>query len=160
MTIFPSSSYEFKLIDDQSETLERLKRRTEISESLISKSTDKSFIGKVNNNSFKIISADIGKGSFCTLEGIIKEEHGEVFVKINKPFKVLFSILMQLPFIALFIQLFSNPKVFNPITILVCLGQVLVIRFFFIGLFYKLLSKKSINKLADVLDTEWIKKRD
>jgi len=160
MTIFPSSSYEFKLINDQSETLERLKRRTEVSESFISKLTDKSFIGKVTNNSFKVISADIGKGSFCTLEGIIKEERGEVFVEINKSFKILFSILMLLPFIAFFIQLFSNQKQFNPIMILVCLGQVLVIRFFFIGFFYKLLSKKSINKLADVIDTEWIKKRD
>lgn len=160
MTIFPSSSYEFKLINAQSETLERLKRRTEVSESLISKLTNKSFIGKVNNTSFKVISADIGKGSFCTLEGIIKEERGEVFVEINKPFKVLFSILMLLPFIAFFIQLFSNQKEFNPIMILVCLGQVLVIRFFFIGFFYKLLSKKSINKLADVIDTEWVIKRD
>lgn len=160
MIIFPSSNYEFKLINDQSETLERLKRRTELSESLISKLTDKSFIGKVTNNSFKVISADIGKGAFCTLEGIIKEERGQVFVEINKPFKILFSILMFSPFIALFIQLFSNPNEFNLIIILVCLGQVLVIRFFFIGLFYKFLSKKSINKLTDVIDTEWIKKRD
>jgi len=160
MSIFPSTIYEFKLINGQTETLERLNRRTEESESLISKVTEKSFIGKVKNNNFRIISSNIGKGAFCTLTGFIKEEKGEVLVEINKPFKILLTILMLFPFVAFFIQLFSKTAEFNPIFIIVCIGQVLIIRFFFIGIFFKIQSKQSISKLSDVLDTEWINKKE
>ncbi|WP_312762314.1 hypothetical protein [Epilithonimonas sp.] len=159
MNIFPSTIYEFKLINGQTETLERLNRRTEESESLMSKVTEKSFIGKVKNNNFRIISSNIGKGAFCTLTGFIKEEKGEVLVEINKPFKILLTILMLFPFIAFFIQSFSKSTEFNPIFILICIGQILIIRFFFIGLFFKILSKQSLNRLSDVLDTEWVKKK-
>ncbi|WP_313100766.1 hypothetical protein [Epilithonimonas sp.] len=126
----------------------------------MSKVTEKSFIGKVKNNNFRIISSNIGKGAFCILTGFIKEEKGEVLVEINKPFKILLIILMISPFISFFIQLFSKITEFNPIFILVCIGQVLIIRFFFIGIFFKIQSKKSINKLSDVLDTEWINKKE
>lgn len=64
MSIFPSIIYEFKLINGQTETLERLNRRTEESESLISKVTEKSFIGKVKNNNFRIISSNTEKVLF------------------------------------------------------------------------------------------------
>ena len=159
MKIFPSSFYEFKLINDQSETIERLKRRTENSENLVSKFTDKSFVGKINGNNFKIISSNIGKGAFCTLNGNINQKNGEVFIEINKPFKILLSIFMFFPIIALMIQIITRPTEFNPIFIIVCLGQILIIRFFFIGIFYRILSKQSINKLSDILDTEWIRKK-
>ncbi len=45
MTIFPSKELEFRLIDDQIKTLDRLSRRTENSESLTSAHTEKSFRG-------------------------------------------------------------------------------------------------------------------
>jgi len=159
MKIFPSSVYDFKLINNEKETIERLKRRTENSENLISKITEKSFIGNIKENQFKIISSNIGKGAFCTLNGKINKENGEVIVEINKPFKILLSIFMFLPIIAIIIQLITKPSDFNPIFILVCIGQILIIRFFFIEIFYKILSKQSINKLSDVLDTEWIRKK-
>lgn len=159
MKIFPSDVYEFKLINDQNETIERLKRRTENSENLVSKFTDKSFVGKINGNQFKIISSSIGRGAFCTLDGKINQKDGEIFIEINKPFKILLSILMLFPIIALIIQLLTKPAEFNPIFLIVCLGQILIFRFFFIRIFYGILSKQSINKLSDVLDTEWIRKK-
>lgn len=58
MKIYPSSSYNFKLIDGENESLGRLMRRTEISESLVSKMTEKSFIGTVSESGFKIINSD------------------------------------------------------------------------------------------------------
>ena len=159
MEIFPSQVYEFGLINAQNETLERLKRRTEESDSLTSKLTEKSFLGKVSGNRFRIISSAIGKGTFCTMTGFISYEKGEVKLEINKPFKILLTILMILPFIAFITQVFSASEEFNPVFILVFLGQVLIIRFLFIGLFFKILSKQSLNRLSDVLDTEWVKKK-
>lgn len=159
MNIFPSETYEFKLIDEQSETLQRLKRRTEDSDNLISKITDKTFIGKIDNNKFRIISSNIGKGAFITMIGFISYEKGEVKLEVNKPFRILIYILMIFPFIALLIQLFDTSQEFNPIFILVCIVQVLVIRFLFVSIYFRAMSKSSLNRLADVLDTEWIKKK-
>lgn len=159
MKIFPSSIYEFTLIDDQNETIERLNRRTENSDNLISKITNKSFIGKIDKNKFKIISSDIGKGAFCTLNGQINNKIGEVVVEINKPFKILLSILMLFPIVGFIIQLILKVEEFNPIFIIVILAQILILRFVFIEIAYKFLSKQSINKLSDVLDTEYIRKK-
>lgn len=159
MEIFPSQVYEFGLINAQNETLERLKRRTEESDSLTSKLTEKSFLGKVSGNRFRIISSAIGKGTFCTMTGFISYEKGEVKLELNKPLKILLTILMIFPFIAFITQVFSASEEFNPVFILVFLGQVLIIRFLFIGLFFKILSKQSLNRLSDVLDTEWVKKK-
>ncbi|RLZ06382.1 hypothetical protein [Faecalibacter macacae] len=159
MKIFPSSIYEFSLIDDQNETIERLNRRTENSDNLISKITNKSFIGKIDKNKFKIISSDIGKGAFCTLNGQINNKIGEVVVEINKPFKILLSILMLFPIVGFIIQLILKVEEFNPIFIIVILAQILILRFVFIEIAYKFLSKQSINKLSDVLDTEYIRKK-
>ena len=41
------------------------------------------------------------------------------------------------------------------ILILVGIGQILMIRFFFIGMFFSRMSKQSLNKLRDVLDIEF-----
>lgn len=159
INIFPFSVYEFKLINGQNETFERLERRTLKSDKFSSKYTDKSFIGKIQNNSFKLISSNIGKGAFCTLTGFIKDEHGEILVEINKPFRTLIVAMELFPFLALAIQLFSKPNQFSPIMVVVCILQVLIIRFLFVEIFFKIISKQSIKQLSDVLDTEWIRKK-
>ena len=64
MNIFPKSDYTFKIIGEETETLERLKRRTELSESLKSNITDKSFRGIINDNTFRIIYQKLEKDHF------------------------------------------------------------------------------------------------
>jgi len=59
MNIFPTKELEFKLIDDQAETLNRFNRRTEKSKNLTSQYTDKSFRGMIDGNEFKIIEVAI-----------------------------------------------------------------------------------------------------
>ena len=76
MKIFPTKELNFKLIDDQAKTLNRLSRRTEKSENMTSQYTGKSFRGIINGNEFKIISSTIGKGAFCVMTGKIESESG------------------------------------------------------------------------------------
>ena len=103
----------------------------------------------------------MGKGAFVTLDGMINDDStGEVVLEINTVFKIFCFLFMLFPFIALIIQLITKFDEFKPIFILVCIGQFLMIRYCFIGLFFKMTSKQSINSLSDVLDTEWIKKVD
>ncbi|CAM3509778.1 hypothetical protein [Flavobacterium chungbukense] len=158
MKIFPTSNYSFKLIGETTESLERLKRRTLISESLSSKITDKSFLGIIGNNNFTLISSEIGKGAFCVLNGEIINKNGTVKIEINKPFQVLLSVILCLPIAGLIFQLFSQEAHLFLLFIAVALGQILIIRFVFIEIAFKRLSKNSLNRLNDILDIEAIKK--
>jgi hypothetical protein len=156
MNLFPTKEYKFKLIDDQAETLNRLMRRTERSENLISQNTDKSFRGIINENQFKIISSAIGKGAFSVMTGEIDGDIGYVKVDIHKVFKILLSIILCLPFIGMIAAGITRTEDFSLVLILVAVGQILMIRYVFIGLAFKFLSKESLNRLRDVLDFEWI----
>jgi hypothetical protein len=83
MNIFPIKKKDFKLIGNQPETISRLERRTKNSQRLTSQYTDKSFIGNVDGNKFKIISSSIGKGAFCVMKGEINSKNGHVKVEIH-----------------------------------------------------------------------------
>jgi hypothetical protein len=154
MEIFPTKELRFKLLDSKSETIDRLKRRTEFSKKMISTFTEKSFRGILNDDEFKIISSEIGKGALCVMTGKIDNENGYVNVEINKAFRILFSIICVMPIVALTIETFKKP---NDILlfILIGIGQILIIRYFFIGLFFSRMSKRSLNRLRDVLDIEF-----
>ncbi len=157
MKIFPTKNLNFKLIDNQSDTLNRLNRRTEKSENLTSQYTDKSFRGIINGNEFKLISSAIGKGAFCVMTGAIESKKGIVKIEIHKVFRVLLSIFLLFPIIGFVAITVSGTKEFSPILILVTIVQVLIIRYAFIGLAFKYLSMKSLNRLRNVLDFEWTK---
>ncbi|WP_431471600.1 hypothetical protein I5168_09455 [Nonlabens sp. SCSIO 43208] len=157
MKIFPTKELNFKLIDDQAETLNRLNRRTDKSENLTSQLTDKSFRGIINGNEFKLISSAIGKGAFCVMIGAIEVDKGNVKVEIHKAFRILLSIILCFPIIAILIAILIGKEEPNPIFILVVIGHILIIRYAFIGLAFKYLSRESLNRLRDVLDFEWIK---
>ena len=157
MKIFPTKELKFKLIDDQAETLNRLNRRTEKSKNLTSSYTDKSFRGIIKGNKFKIISSVIGKGAFCVMTGTVESDRGNVKVEIHKVFRILLSIILCFPIIGILIAILTGQEEPNPIFILVVIGQILIIRYAFIGLAFKFLSRQSLNRLRDVLDFEWIK---
>ena len=154
MKIFPTKEMKFRLIDNEEATLERLKRRTEYSKNLTSSYTDKSFRGIIKDNTFKIISSEIGKGALCVMSGKIENENGFVYLEVNKPFKVLFSILFILPVVAIIFQTLTNPKDII-IYILVAIGQLFIIRFIFLTIFFSKMYKHSINRLRDVLDIQY-----
>ncbi|MCZ4409473.1 hypothetical protein O3Q51_11680 [Cryomorphaceae bacterium 1068] len=157
MKIFPETELNFKLNDGQDETLDRLKRRTDYSANLTSQYTDKSFRGKIVGTRFQIISSDIGRGAFCVLTGEISSDTGKVKVEIHKVFKVLLSIILLFPVIGLTITLANGTEDFSPLFMVGVVLQILFIRFVFIGLAFRFLSKSSLNRLRDVLDIEWKK---
>jgi hypothetical protein len=158
MKIFPTNNYTFKIVGEESATLDRLKRRTELSESLHSKITDKSFLGIIKDNTFRIISSEIGKGAFCVLTGEIKNQNGLLNIEINKAFRILFSIVLCFPIIALIVQALFVKEEFSVIFILVAILQIAIIRYMFIELAFRIFSKSSLNKLGDVLDISEIQK--
>ena len=159
MKIFPSKELKFKLIDDQADTLNRFKRRTEKSENLTSQYTDRSFRGVINENKFKVISSAIGKGAFCVMTGAIESDMGNVQVEIHKAFRIILSLFLLFPIIGIIATTANGAEEFSPVSILVVIGQILLIRYVLIELAFRFFSKESLNRLRDVLDFEWIKTR-
>lgn len=157
MNIFPTKEQAFKIIGDEAETLNRLTRRTDESENLVSQFTDKSFRGIINGNQFKIISSVIGSGAFCVMSGEITSGKGHVKVEIHKVFRILLSIILCFPLIGTIAFKMIDSSDFSMIMFIVAIGQVLVLRFIIIELVFRILSKQSLNRLRDVLDFEWVK---
>ncbi len=91
------------------------------------------------------------------MSGEIESEKGNVKVEIHKVFRILLSVFLCFPIIGLIALTLTKAQEFSPIMILVMIGQILIIRFVFIGFAFKFLSKESLNRLRDVIDLEWIK---
>ena len=99
MKLFPSKHFTVELREDRVATLNELKRNTKLTDNLISSYTDKKFIGKVNDNGFKIISSEIGRGAVCVFTGELQDSQGKLEIRIHNAFKVMFSILLSYPLI-------------------------------------------------------------
>jgi hypothetical protein len=95
-----------ELRDDRATTLNVLRQNTKLTDILGSYYTNKEFIGQVGDSGFKIISSEIGRGAVCVFEAEFQDSTGRVEIRIHNAFKILFSILMLMPIIALGIQHF------------------------------------------------------
>lgn len=78
-------------------------------------------------------------------------------VEIHKVFQILLTIILFLPLVGFLIMAINQTDKFLPIMLLVAIGQILMIRYVFIGLAFRFLSRESLNRLQDVLDLDWIK---
>ena len=147
MKLFPNKNYTIELRDDRKVTLDKLRRITELKDNIVSSHTDKEFIGQISDSGFKIISSEIGRGSICVFIGELQDSFGNLEIRLHTAFKVMFSILMLTPIIGFGIVLF-NSGIEKSIAILfpLIIG-LLFIRFVFIELSFKFISKTGINKL-------------
>ena len=91
------------------------------------------------------------------MTGAIETDYGNMKVEIHKVFRILLSIILCFPIVGISIAILTGQEEPNPIFILVVVGQILIIRYAFIGLAFKFLLRQSLNRLRDVLDVEWIK---
>ena len=136
MKLFPTKRYKIELIDNSEKSIELLKLRTLESDSLSTKSTNKEFIGRINGNHFKIISSEVGIGAFTVLKGNFSDDSVDIVAEINKPFKVLISLMFLLGIGGAFYNAFKIgfPRGFGmlvPLTMFIGL-----IRFGFFGLYF------------------------
>lgn len=93
------------------------------------------------------------------MTGKINSENVIVKVETYKVFEILLSIFLCFPVVGMIVLILRNSQEFLPILILVMIGQILIIRYVFIGLAFRFLSEDFLNRLPDVLDFEWKKNR-
>ena len=153
---FPTYDYKFRLLDNEADSIERLTRRTEHTYKLCSITTDKSFIGKVETNKFRIITSDIGKGAVWIMEGFIGSEKCEVKMILNFPFRTGVLIIYGMVLLGFVFNLINEEISKYPFLLLAFMGQFLLLRYVFFDFLVKKLAKISLYKLRDVIDFELI----
>jgi len=151
MQLFPNKNLTVELSNDRQTTLDNLKQNTKLTDRLVSEHTDKEFIGQVNDSGFKIISSEIGRGAICVFVGELQDSFGNLEIRIHKAFKVMFSILMLMPIASFVLAVITN-GIQNSIEILIPMFMgILFVRFVFIELSFRFISKTGLNKLNRVI---------
>ena len=151
MKLFPTKNFIAELRSDYSISMKNLKSNTDITDLLTSDWTDKVFRGQVNENGFKIISSEIGRGAVCVLIGKFNGKTGEIEVRIHKAFKVMFSILMLIPIIGIGITIITK-EIEKPFGLIIpMIMGVVFVRFILVELSFRFISNSGINKLTDIL---------
>ena len=155
MKLFPTKDYRIEFNSESCKPLELLKIQTLESDVLASQLTTKWFVGTVNDDNFRIIGSEIGIGAFVVFEGKINKAHVEISTQVNKPFKILISIIAAFGLFGFFVGVFRN-GVTNSFGLLIPLAMLfLFLRFVLIGLFFKVSSKLTLGKLTTVLTTKY-----
>ncbi len=160
MKIFPTNNYQFELKKENSDALSELEKNTLITDSLVSEWTKKAFIGQVNRNGFKIISSKPGRGAFCVLEGKVESYNGTLEIRIHKAFRVMLSLIFLFPIIGFLIALFTKEKEIIISLIIPTLMAIVVFRFVFTELAFRIISKNGLNKLTEIIGITKLKKNE
>jgi hypothetical protein len=151
MKLFPNKRITVRLTDDRTATLIELRRNTKLTDRLVSDYTNKGFIGQVNDCGFKIISSEIGWGAFCVFVGDFQDSSGEIEIQIHRVFKVLFSILMLMPLIGFGISIVAQGIEESIAVIAPMALGILFIRFVFMEISFRVISKIGITKLTRII---------
>ena len=160
MKIFPTDNYEFELSKDGSKAMAELEQNTLITDSLVSEWTKKAFIGKVNKKGFRVISSKPGRGAFCVLNGKLESKNGTLEITIHKAFRVLLSIIFLFPIIGFVMALFTKEKEIIISLIIPTVMALVVFRFIFTELAFRIISKNGLKKLSKIIGITTLKKNE
>ena len=151
ITIFPTSNYKFQLLKSKSETIVDLLECTMGNGAVIKDWNKLTFKGKVETNRFTLYLYKPIYGSFSLLQGSIDEKECLVEVKINKLYRVLLFLLYLFPLIGFLISLFTKT---NEVILGLVFPSMIVpfiIRYVFVELLFRFVSKKALSVFSDVL---------
>src|SRR5690606_21340404 len=118
------------------------------------------FIGRIDNNGFKIISSIVGFGAFCVLTGQFQNKKGIIKIQVHKAFRVLLSTLVLFLFIGFGILVFLNGLQTSIDLLIPFILLLLFIRFAFLGLTYKFISKIGLNRLTEIMEITKLEKNE
>lgn len=152
MKVFPTKNHEIELEGNPEKKIELLKSKTLLSNSLSTKLTNKEFIGRINGNNFEIIGSEIGIGALTVLRGNFSDDNLTVVAEVNKPFKVLVSVLFIFGICGISYNAFKIgfPEALGmlvPLTMFIGL-----LRFVFLGLFFNISSNLVFGKFFTLLN--------
>jgi len=147
MKLFPKQYYSIELQNDSSISIAELKNHTLSDEQFVSNWNNQVFIGKINNNEFKIKLSKNLYGKFCTLKGKLENKSGVLEIGISRMIKIWFFVIVifiTTGFITAVVE--NKHEVLPPLLI-----AIIVFRLIFIELGFRIISKNALKKLTEII---------
>ena len=111
----------------------------------------------MQENRFKVISSAKGHGAFCVISGDFNGREGLIRLRVHQRFKILTTILMLLPIIAMALSLLRR-DLNNSIGLVfpVLLG-ILFVRCVIWEMNFRIISKKTLARFTETIKISEIK---
>jgi len=156
MKLFPTKYYSIELQNDSSIAMTNLKSNTLSAEQFVTDWKNQTFIGKIHNDEFKIKLSKNFYGTFCVLNGKLEKRNGTLEIRVGKTFKILFWIVVLFVMSGLIASLIQN-RLDNLLPLVM---TIIVFRFIFIELGFRIISKTGLDKLTKIIGITELKKNE
>ncbi|MDX1830478.1 MAG: hypothetical protein R3342_13140 [Lutibacter sp.] len=154
MKIFPEKDYSIELNKDSSLAISELKNRTLSKEQFVTNWNNQSFIGKVETNEFKIKLSKKLIGEFCVLNGKLENGKGTLKIRTSRIIKIIFIAIVLFAISGIITAIFRTDLelIFHLVM------TIFFMRFIFIELGFRLVSKMGMNKLTEIIGIDKLTK--
>ncbi len=147
MKIFPESDFLIELNIDSELAFLELKKRTLSKEQFVANWNNQIFIGEIEKNEFEIKLSEKLFGEFCILNGKLENRNGTLEIRTGKIFKIIFVAIVLFGLSGVIVSIIQNKLEL----ILNFVMTILVMRFVFLELGFRLVSKNALNKLTEII---------
>jgi len=154
MKIFPEKVFSIELINESSTAILELKNQTLSKEQFVINWKNQAFIGEIEKNEFEIKLSKKFYGEFCIIKGKLENKVGILEIRTSRIFKIIFISIILFALSGIIAAIIQNK--INVILSLVL--TIIVIRFIFIELGFRYVSKSGINKLTEIIGIKKLKK--
>lgn len=147
MRIFPESDYSIELNNDSVLSISKLQDLTLSEKQFVTNWNSQVFIGKVKEKEFEIRLSKKVLGEFCVLSGKFENRNGILEIRTGKILKIIFVMIMLFSLSGIIVATIQNKLelIFNLVI------SIIVVRFIFLELGFRLVSKIAINKLIEII---------
>lgn len=152
MKIFPKSYYSLELDNDSVVAFSKLKKQTLSKGQFVANWNNQTFIGEIKKNEFEIQLSKKLFGEFCILNGKLEDRNGTLEIRTGKIYKIIFVAIVLFVLSGLVVSIIQNKLEF----IFQFILTILIMRFVFIELGFRLISKIALKKLTEVIEIKKI----
>lgn len=154
MKIYPIKKYSITLINGRSKAMSELQKETLSDEQFVSDWNKQIFLGKVNETNFELKLSKKIYGNFCVFKGQLEDKNGTLEIIINNTFKVILFVVFLFPIFGFLTSIFKNGFKNSIELLLPTIFFILILRFVFIELGFRIISKIGVNKLSKIIGIE------
>jgi len=153
MRIFPESDYSIELNNDSILSISKLQDLTLSEKQFVTNWNSQVFIGNVKEREFEIRLSKKIPREFCVLKGRFDNRNGILEIRTGKILKIIFVMIMLFSLSGIIVAIIQNKLelIFNLVI------SIIVVRFIFLELGFRLVSKIAINKLIKVIGIKKIR---
>ena len=147
MKIFPESDYSIELNNDSMFAISELRKWTLSKEQFLANWNNQTFIGEIKENEFEIKLSKKLFGGFCVLNGKLDHRKGRLKIRTSKIFKIIFVAIVLFILSGIIVAIIQNKidLIFKLVM------TILIMRFFFLELGFRIASNCIINRLTEII---------